>query len=180
MINLIPNQEKKKKVKDFYFRFFIIFIATLAVSTFVAVISILPVYFLTSIEKNFASAKLEEQKNTPETPADQNLAAKVADLNNKLAIVERARENAYPVSRKIIFEITERKMPDIKITKILYEKDPQGSQKVLVQGVAASRERLLLFRQALEDDAYFKNVDLPISNFVKGSNIQFSLRLVPA
>jgi hypothetical protein len=72
-------------------------------------------------------------------------------------------------------------MPDIKITQILYDNTvAKGDKKVNIQGTAPSRERLLIFRQALEGNPAFKKVDLPISNFVKGSNIQFSLSLTPA
>ena len=62
----------------------------------------------------------------------------------------------------------------------MYENDATKGKKVTVLGIAPSRELLLLFRRALEDDVAFKKVDLPISNFVKGSNIEFSLSLIPS
>ena len=71
-------------------------------------------------------------------------------------------------------------MSDIQITRIAFENSPVSGKQVDLSGLAPSRERLLLFRQALENDTAFQKVDLPISNFVKGSNIQFSLSLTPS
>ena len=144
MINLIPNHEKKKKVKDFYFRLVVVSFVVLGLCALVASVSILPSYFLSSIKKNLASSKLETQKNQAIPPAGQSTLTMVADLGNKLNLVETAEKNKYLISQKII------------------------------------NERLLLFRKALEDNTAFKKVDLPISNFVKGSNIQFDINLIPS
>ena len=69
-------------------------------------------------------------------------------------------------------------MPDIKINQISYENNLLKGKIINIKGSAVSRERLLLFRLAFENDANFKDVDLPISNFIKGSNIQFNLSLI--
>ncbi|KKU75707.1 MAG: hypothetical protein UY01_C0006G0036 [Candidatus Nomurabacteria bacterium GW2011_GWB1_47_6] len=179
MINLIPNQEKKKKVQDFYFRFLAVFIAVLGFCIVVGAVSFLPTYFLSSAGRTLAREKLEAQQNEPPTRADQNLSAVAAELDRKLDQVESAKRSEYLISRKIINEIVVRKMADIKITKFTYENDGTEGRKVAIQGQAPSRERLLLFRRALENGVVFKKVELPISNFVKGSNIEFNLSLIP-
>jgi hypothetical protein len=180
MINLIPNQEKKKKVKDFYFRLLAVFIAMLGFCAVVGAASLMPSYFLSATEGTLVQEKLAAQQNEPPTEADQSLSSITADLDRKLSQVESAEKSRYLVSRRIINEIAVRKMPDIKIVKFTYENGAAGGRKVTILGRAPSRERLLLFRQALEDDTAFQKVELPISNFVKGSNIEFSLSLIPA
>jgi hypothetical protein len=180
MINLIPNQEKKRKVKDFYFRLAAVFITTLGFCAAVGAAALLPAYFLSAAELKVARDKLLAQQNEPPTEADQNLSALSSDLDRKLDRVEAAEKNKYSITRSIVNQIISRKMSDIKIIKFTYEKDGAGERKITVLGKAPSRERLLLFRRALEDDVTFKKVELPISNFVKGSNIEFSLTLIPA
>lgn len=179
MINLIPNQEKKKKVKDFYFRFAAVFVTALGFCAAVGAAALLPTYFLANAELTLAEEKLLAQQNEPPTQTDQNLAARVQDLDRKLGLVESAEKNAYLISQKVISEIVARKMPDIKITKFIYENDGALGRKITILGQAPSRERLYLFRLALEGDIFFKEVELPISNFVKGSDIEFSLSLIP-
>ncbi len=180
MINLIPNHEKKKKVKDFYFRLVVVSFVVLGLCALVASVSILPSYFLSSIKKNLASSKLETQKNQAIPPAGQSTLTMVADLGNKLNLVETAEKNKYLISQKIINEIVLEKMSDIKIIEFSYTDSTASGKKVTIHGQAPSRERLLLFRKALEDNTAFKKVDLPISNFVKGSNIQFDINLIPS
>ena len=76
-------------------------------------------------------------------------------------------------------EQADKKMPEIKIDSIYYGNTPKG-REIRINGSAPSREKLLIFRLALENDPSFSRVDLPISNFVKGSDIKFFLTLVPA
>jgi hypothetical protein len=180
MINLIPNQEKKKKVKDFYFRLVVVFFAVLGSSVLVGSAAILPSYFLSSVKKNLSESKLEAQKAESAPLVDQSTLLTVEELNSKLSLIENAEKNKYLVSLKVINEIMAKKMPDIKITQIVYDNATVGGKKISIRGIASSRERLLLFRRALEDNPAFKKVDLPISNFVKGSNIQFSLSIIPS
>ena len=120
------------------------------------------------------------QKLEPVPLIDQNSLAIMEDLDNKLGLIDNAEKNKYLISQKIINEIVLQKMPDIKINQISYDNSTAAGKKISIHGIASNRERLLLFRRALEDDIAFKKVDLPISNFVKGSNIEFSLNLIPS
>jgi hypothetical protein len=187
MINLIPNKEKKEMVKGFYYRLIVLFLAVGSVSFLIVLVAILPSYFLSSEKNSVANAKLEMQKNEPAPlPQEQTLTI-IKNINNKLALIEKTEENKFIVSQKVINAIILKKIPGVEITDISYENIPakgsgndgQMAKKISIQGNALSREVLLLFRQALEDGITFKQVDLPISNFVKGSNIQFYLSLIP-
>lgn len=180
MINLIPNKEKKDKVKDFYFRLTVVSLMVFGFCVLVATASILPSYFLSSVKKNVIDTKLEMQKSEPLPAVDPSTLTVVTDLNSKLNLIENAEKNKYIVSLKIINEIIAEKMSDIKITQISYDNTTVGGKKISIRGEALSRDRLLLFRRALENNPAFKKVDLPISNFVKGADIQFSLSLIPA
>lgn len=179
MINLISTEEKKRKKRDFYLRVIIVFFLVLGFCVLVASVSILPSYFLSSVNKNLANTKLETQKKEPTLLADQDSLVTMEDLNNKLNLVENAEKNKYLISQKVINEIIFKKMSDIKITQVSYEANLPSGKKISVHGIAPSREKLLLFRRALEDSLAFEKVDLPISNFVRGSNIEFYLNLIP-
>ncbi len=183
MINLIPNQEKREMIKGFYYRLIVLFLVIASVSFLIAFVIILPSYFLSSIKVNLVNAKLEIQKSEPVPLPEEQTLAVIKDLSNKLTLIENARSDEFTISKKVINAIVFKKMPNIKITGISYEGDSKNnspqSKKISIQGIAPSREVLLLFRQALEDSTFFKQVDLPISNFIKGSDIQFFLSLIP-
>ena len=180
MINLIPNQEKKRMVKGFYYRLVVLLLIMASAFFLIALVAILPSFFLSSSKDETANMKLEMQKNQPVPLPDQQTLAVIKDVNHKLSMVENAENHKFIVSQKVINAILLKKISNIKITDISYENDPVKGKKISIQGEAPSREVLLLFRQALEDNDNFKQVDLPISNFVKGSNIQFYLSLIPS
>lgn len=167
-------------VKGLYYRLVVLFLVMIGSSLLFASIVMLPAFFLSSMENNIADSKLEAQKREPvPLPAEQTLKT-IKDLNNKIALIESAENNKFIVTQKVINTIILKKMSSIKITDISYEASLPPNKKISIQGTAPSREALLLFRKALGDDATFKSVDLPISNFIKGSNIQFYLSLIPA
>jgi len=183
MINLIPKEEKKEMAKGFYYRLAVLFFVVVGISFLFACVAILPAYFLSLTGNNVAEEKLAAQKGEPVPLLDQQTLATIKDLNSKLDLIEKIENNKFNVSQKVINTIILKKMSGIKITDISYENDshnspPQG-RKISIEGTAPSRSLLLSFRQALEDDPNFKQVDLPISNFVKDSNIQFYLSLIP-
>ncbi|MDD5721006.1 MAG: hypothetical protein PHT16_00970 [Candidatus Pacebacteria bacterium] len=180
MINLIPKEEKKEKVIDFYFRLVILFIAMLDFCILVAFFSLLPSYFISSVKHSLTSARLENQKLEPLPLQGEDSLVLLKDINNKITLVEKFEKNKFPLSVKVINAILLNKRPDIKITEISYENNGTSEKKISITGVAPSREVLLLFREALENSSSFKNVNLPISNFVKGSNINFNLSLTPS
>lgn|SRR3989338_6568016 len=180
MINLIPNEEKKKKVRDFYFRLLVVFFWTLGFSILISCVALLPAYFLSSVKRDLINTKLETQKVELVPLPDQETLATVLDLDNKLSLIEKIETNKYIISQKIINEIMLEKTSDIKITGFRYQDDSATGKTINIDGTAPSRERLLLFRKMLEDNTAFRAVNLPISNFVKGSNIQFHLSLIPS
>ena len=180
MINLIPNQEKKKMVRDFYYRFATLFLLMLCGATLIATVALIPSYFLSIAKNNEVDQKLEIQKKEPAPASNADTLAMIKDLNTKLNLIEKSEKESFPVSEKIIKAVIMKKIPGIVITQISYEADPAKGKKISVNGTAPSREVLLAFRQAFEQDVAFKTVTLPISNFIKGSNIEFFLTLVPA
>ncbi len=180
MINLIPNQEKKKKIRYFYYRLLVLFLVMIGFSFFVASLALLPAYFLSSSKNNIIAEKLNAQKNQTVPLLDEGIEIVVKDINAKLSLLESAEKNKFLVSEKVFNAVFAKKTSDIKITQISYENNQTKDKKIIIRGTAPSRESLLSFRRALEESKSFKTVDLPISNFIKGSDIQFYLSLIPS
>ena len=178
MINLIPNQDKKKMAKNFYIRLTALSFAMFGICILFTSAALLPAYFMSLTKKNIAEEKLETQKNNTVPELDKQSLATIKNLNNQLNLIESAQKNKFSVSKNIIQEILSQKMSDIKISQISYQIDPIKGKTITLTGLAPSRERLLTFQQALQADTNFKSVDLPISNFLKNTNIQFNLVLI--
>ncbi len=180
MINLIPNEEKKRMIKDFYLRLVTMSFVMLSISVLISSVLILPAYFFSLIGKDTIDAKLKLQESESISLPDQNTLMVIKDLETKLNLIENDIKDKYVFSTKVINQIILKKISNIKITEISYQKDAQTGKKIGISGRASNREILLAFRRALEDDPAFSKVDLPISNFVKGSDIRFYLTLIPS
>ena len=178
MINLIPIEEKKEIKKDFYYRFLTALVTFFCIAVFISLIMMVPSYLVSLEKKNLTVQRLNTQKNELIPEIDQKALVSIKDLDTKLALIENARKNKFIFSEKVINEISSKKLTGIKINSFFYQNDFIEGKKISITGVAQDREQLLLFRQALEEDDLFKNVDLPISNFVKGSDIEFNLNLI--
>lgn len=180
MINLTPKEERKKIKADFYLRLVVVFIFSVSLSIIVFDVAMIPSYFASLLAQNAIEGKLAQQKSTPVPALDIETQTTIQNINSRVKLVQEAEQAKFLVSDKVVNQILLNKMPDIKINSIFYSIDSQSIKRVQITGVAPSRDRLLLFRRALEENSFFKNVDLPISNFVKGSNINFSLTLAPS
>ena len=164
----------------FYYRLVTLLLFVGGLCVFIFFISLFPSYFISKIKVDLINTKLQAQSNEVAPVPDKQTVQIIDDLDKKLKIVENAQTKTFLPTEMVIKAVIANKMPEIKIDQIDYEDNADGGKKITIGGTAPSREMLLLFRQALEDDKEFKNVDLPISNFVKGSDIKFSLTLVPA
>ncbi|MEI7709341.1 MAG: hypothetical protein WCI76_01345 [bacterium] len=184
MINLFPRKEKKELTINFYIRLIVLLFITIGCAFCILFMAVVPSYFRASTRVNIVNAKLEAQSNEPVPLPDQQTLSIIKDLNKKLTLVEKTESSKFLVSEQVINAVILNKLPSIQITDISYSNDPvagaKGGKKISIQGNAPSREVLLFFRQALESSTSFKKVDLPVSNFIKGSNIQFYLSLIPA
>ena len=177
MLNLIPKEEKKKMIVDFRIKLAILFLSVLSFCVLIAVIVLLPSYFLSSTKYSLSKTRLENQKLDPSLISEE--LATIKDINEKLDLIENSERARFTPSTAVLNAILLKKRSDIKITEISYQNTTEG-KKISVTGTAPSRKTLLLFRLALESNPAFTKVDLPISNFVKGSNIQFYLNLIPS
>jgi hypothetical protein len=178
MINLIPNEEQKNITKGFFLRLVVVFIFLFSFCLIATLIIFVPSYLISINKERIAKNKLEIQKNETIPQLDQNSLTLIKDLDNKLKIIENSDLNKFNISENIIDQIILNKMPDIKINRFSFVQDIVEGKKVSIYGTAPSRERLLLFKKALESSSYFLRVDLPVSNFIKGSDINFYLSLI--
>lgn len=180
MINLIPNEEKKMMIKDFYYRLVTVILLMLSLVALIASVALLPSYFLSSVKKNVINEQLDKEIVEEISSYDQQTLLTVSALDSKLSLLEKSERDKFLVSDRVISEILSNRISNIKITQISFENNEIKGKQISIRGTAPSRERLTLFRRALESNPLFKEVDLPISNFIKGSNIQFYLSLIPS
>lgn len=151
----------------------------LSFSLLVAMLAMVPAYFSTSLQVKASKEVLARQQNNTPSEEELKVVNQVKSLEQKLDFVNTGNDNNYVFSEEILDSLLLKKTNRIKIDEILYESSQREDQrKVIVRGQATSRESLLDFRVSLERDPKWQEVDLPVSNFVQGANINFSLTLL--
>jgi len=163
--------------KDLYLRLIIVLFMMLGSAIFVSTALTLPAYFMSMVKNNSINTSLALQESTLISFTDKKVESTQKELDRKISLVKNTEGNKNIFSQKIINEVVLDKTSSIKITEINYKEDLKNGNKIEVRGRAKNRETLLAFRRILEDNAAFSKVDLPISNFIKDTNIMFSLIL---
>jgi hypothetical protein len=82
------------------------------------------------------------------------------------------------VSPSLYFSrIIENKNPDIKISRLSFDLVSSKNIELLVGGVSKNREGLVTFIEDLKSKAGFKNIEMPVSEFAKDSDVPFTLHI---
>lgn len=178
MINLIPEEIKKKLKKSFFIKIIILLFFTLSLAIFIVNLFFVPFFMFSLSQKKLANQELNREINSPQANYDEGVQELIEDIDLKLKMIEESKTSKFNVSI-VLDKILSQKIDGIKINSIDYRDDNTKGRFFNIKGYASSRETLLSFKNILERDKNFKNIDLPISNFIQKTNIQFNLLLVP-
>lgn len=177
MANLLPALYKKDVRREYKFRRIVVGIVLLAALMLIATAFLVPSYIVSSAKHAIVSQEIDALKGGLTQEQTNTLKKTVDDTNQKIKLLSRniKKTSVYDTLLSVIDE----KTSAVKIHGIVYSVDSQG-ERVSVSGVARDRQSLLAFTKALEANTEFEKVDLPISNFVKEENIDFSLSIILA
>lgn len=171
MIRFLPEKNKKEIKIEYFSRVFVLTLSFLFLISIIAIFSIFPAYIISfyrdiSIEtqsKIIRSSKIDtsEQEKT------------VKNINEIISFLSDFKNEKPSVSLQNILDKANK---DIKITQINYENKNEDFGFV-IKGVSETREGLLLFVKDLKTDKNLSGVDLPVSDFVKSLDINFSIKM---
>jgi len=171
MINLLPSNEKNE-------------LAEIERQKIIAIIGVLIVFFITALSSilwvvslNISSDKMREEviaENEKQRLNNDNtnfVKIKIFNLNEKLLKIKDLIDNEAQPS-EVIRKISKSIPPGIYLTSISY----QGRQ-IAISGFAPTRDDLLSFKNNLESEERFENIDFPPINWVKPKAIKFTVTL---
>lgn len=183
MINLLPHAQKKELERAYILRVVTLYILVAGCIALCGLVLLFPLYIVSVSKRQVVEsqvASLSSQKNTTK----EELNSIISDINAKLAIFSDPTQQFY-FSKDIVVPVLAKQNSGVSITTISYANDPAASataassapiRSVIVSGVAKDRESLLQFENNLKQNTAFTGVDVPISNFVSGSNINFNIQ----
>lgn len=176
MINLLPKNEKIGVKNEYRLRVFAVTLFFISGVIFINLVLLAPSFILSSVEYSSASKQLSIEKVKLSNIEGSIDPIKIAKGVNQNLEVLKKEGHSTPLAYDIFTVIIGYKPSNIKINSIIYDREPLVG-KITVSGISKDRETLLSFVRALEGEEKFTFVDLPVSSFVDGKDIDFSVSL---
>lgn len=117
------------------------------------------------------------RSTTKDSEKELELFAKtLSQTNGKLAVLTDALDDYQ--AHSLFEDILAKRGNGIRINALMYKRGGDKDTGVVsVTGVARDRESLSGFVQDLKTDPLYSRVDLPVSNFAKDKNTNFTIQL---
>ncbi len=176
MANLLPLSEKKKTRKEYRMRLSVVAMLLFATLFAISIVLLSPSFILSSFKYDSATKQLETEKKKISDAVEGVDPIKVAkEVNVQLEVLG---QDGYlmPLSYDVFTIIVGHKPDSVKIKSMFYDRK-QKNGSISIGGVSKDRKTLLSFLQFLESEEIFTSVELPISSFVEGEDINFSIRI---
>jgi len=182
VINILPHKEKRFLRREYWMRFFTIMLNFVALMGVLATFLLFPSYFLSQSKENLFESRLEIfNKENPDL-TNSNIDKIISDINSRLEMLNKA-ETPYQVSDKVLNNILSSRTSGITFSQILFNKTTTikkvttNTSILEVHGIANNRDSLRNFKTALDNNPNFSEVNLPISNFLEKSDLNFTISI---
>ena len=175
MSNLLPLQEIKKIKLLYQKRFIVIVLISLAILSVVGSICLASLYYYSKKEESALLEKKAVYEKMEVGKLKRDLVSTISDMNSRLNSFDEKRFVS-PLNASFIDPILKAQDKTVSISDFNYGlTSDKKSAKVNISGVSTSREAILSFADNLRQTPGISNVDVPITNFIKESNMPFSI-----
>ncbi len=175
MFNLIPDILRENIKSDYKLRKYIVMLVFVVFLEVCFLVFLFPTWLVSSHKDKQLTLIAEDASNSLSSGNVNSTTAEIKALNTKLAVLQSALD--YPKIIPFLDEILKDKTASISINKIVYTTDDSKNAIISLGGVSRTRDSLLAFVKILESSKLFKKVDLPISNFTKDRDLDFTLSI---
>ena len=175
MLNLLPKDQKNKMTREYRVRFWVVACALFLAGEIISLVLLFPSYLTTQTRINILnsqSAGLKAQNITAESSRLSNI---VQQTNNYLSVFNSSSTSPGVVT--MIQDIVDMRGDAVRISSVFYRIN-NGQQQIVISGRANTRQSLLDFVKKLKSQPGVVSADLPVSDFAKAQNIDFSINVL--
>ena len=174
MINLLPQQEKKKILGAYRLRLGVIVLWVVLALFLVAGASLAPSYIRVNSNSSELAAELAEKKVSTPVGGEQ-AQAELARIKEEITRLKPAPENDLTASALTTLVLAQKPV-GIDISSVAFA-NVHPVTTMQLSGVAATREDLLVFQRNLKSDPRFTDVKYAQSFIIQKTNITFQLTI---
>lgn len=174
MINVLPLSEKIALRKEYRLRLITLCLFVFTILVFLASFLLLPAYVLS--KGKVSTLEIQLQKYNEENPDNSvdSLAKLISNINTNLAILNKNTQDISFVDDMLATVLSSR-ITGITLSRISYRVSLEGKNILEINGRATDRTALRGFEDKLKSSDKVESTDLPVSNFTKRSDIDYSL-----
>ncbi len=173
---LLPQKTVRMLKNEYHIRFFVVFLFFVSLAVSIASIFLFPSYLISSLGEKSAAVEAESAKNGIAT----DTSFVTAGLSSAGALISAISSSVSPPLSPAILRVASLRPKGIKITSFDISSAGPLSAALTINGTAATRDDLVTFKNVLEGDSVFSNVEEPISDLASAENIQFSMQMSAA
>ncbi len=170
MINLLPISEREKVHSDLFKKQINTFGLFIALIFFGSSIFILNTYAFLKIQTRELKQSLNLEEVKTETQEVKTLEVEIKNLNARLSAYQKFRIEKQP-ALNVFLKIKDAVPPGANLNALLYD---AGARKIILSGIASSRDDVVLMESRLKDSNFFENLESPLSNFLDKTNSKFN------
>lgn len=172
MLYLLLDEQKKKVKREYVLRAVFIFLVLFSITLILWIISLLPAFARVQIERGVIRSQEDNIAQVALLQDGTSLEEYVRDINQKISLLS---EEEIIVS-ELINEIVSRQIRSIRLNAIEFISNTEEN-RIMLSGVANTRDSLVEFGNLLEEHEKFVSVDVPFSSFAESSDIPFTLTI---
>lgn len=173
MINLLPEFEKRKRLKEYRLRASVIILCSVFFLEILAAVLLAPSYYLIDTAKNALTRELAAKKEVTASATEDPQKKSTLIMSEILLLNPPLRSSDIPPSQ-ILSEILAHKPQGISVSSFAYGRAGTGASAQL-SGVSETREDLLAFQRMLKDNQRFGDIKYAQSFITKKTDIDFQL-----
>lgn len=176
MINILPENEKVLLRKEYRLRLVTVGLFMLSFILTVAFFLLIPFYVLSDNKINALNIQLGQYNVSSSDGSENNLTKVITEINQNLELLNRnQKENN--LSQDILSSILSNRPAGVKFSRLFYSTSVDGKRTIDINGQANNRTVLRSFEETLRKNKYVESTKLPVSNFTKRSDIDFSINI---
>jgi hypothetical protein len=169
-LNLIPPQKREEIAKASHFKVFLKWGSEFFIIFAIFMAMLISINYILEINLSFASGSSNESEKSNNQYAEiKKYDAEIKDMNSGVLEIEKIQKGQLRWSA--FFQKLNNRVPG----GIELESLATKSYSISLAGKAPARDELISFKENLEKEECFTDVNLPLSNLVSKENIAFQI-----
>jgi hypothetical protein len=176
LTNLLPSETLKAFRRSYFLRLGTIALLLLTALAVIHALLMLPSYLYARAEVNAETTQLNRLTNSLATSEEQTAQNELNDLQSEATYLSQL--SGKPTASAVIQALLAVQASGISISGFSFAAPiPPATGTMQISGIAATREDLRSYDQALSSLPFVTSANLPISDYASDDNIPFTITL---